>query len=77
LKTAGVNRWRQGTTSSLCRRFNEVSSKKGALIVLKDILGTPLGEAEPEEDTTYRPLTVTEARGVGVAEGVVVEKLDA
>jgi hypothetical protein len=47
------------------------------LVVLRDILGIPLGEAEPEEDTTYRPLTVAEARGVGVAEGVVVEKLDA
>ncbi|KAN0124052.1 P-loop containing nucleoside triphosphate hydrolase protein [Russula decolorans] len=65
------------TTSSLCRRGNEVSSKRGALVVLRDILGIPLGEAEPEEDTTYRPLTVAEARGVGVAEGVVVEKLDA
>jgi hypothetical protein len=47
------------------------------LVVLRDILGIPLGEAEPEEDATYRPLTVVEARGVGVAEGVVVEKLDA
>jgi hypothetical protein len=47
------------------------------LVVLRDILGIPLGEAEPEEDTTYRPLTVVEARGVGITEGVVVEKLDA
>ena len=63
--------------SSLCRRGNEVSSKSGALVVLRDILGIPLGEAVPEGDTTYGPLTVVEARGVGVAEGVVVEKLDA
>jgi hypothetical protein len=77
VEDGGIDRWRQGTTSSLCRRGNEVSSKRGALVVLRDILGIPLGEAEPEEDTTYRPLTVAEARGVGVAEGVVVEKLDA
>jgi hypothetical protein len=47
------------------------------LVVLKDILGLPLGEAEPEEDMIYRPLTVVEARGVGVAEGVIVEKFGA
>jgi hypothetical protein len=47
------------------------------LVVLRDILGIPLGEVEPEQDATYRPVTVVEARGVGVAEGVVVEKLDA
>jgi len=47
------------------------------LVVLSDILGMPLGEAEPVRDTIYRPLTVIEARGVGIAEGVVVEKLDA
>jgi hypothetical protein len=47
------------------------------LVVLRDILGIPLSEAEPEEDTTYRSLTVAEAQGVGVAEGVVVEKVDA
>jgi hypothetical protein len=63
--------------SSLCRRGSEISSKRGALVVLRDILGIPLGEAEPEEDTTYQPLTVVEARGVGVAEGVIVEKLGA
>jgi hypothetical protein len=67
----------QGTTSSLCRKGNEISSKRGALVVLRDILGLPLGEAEPEEDMAYRPLTVVEAQGVGVAEGVVVEKPDA
>jgi len=46
------------------------------LIVLRDILGIPLGEAEPHEDPLHRPLTVVEAPGVGVAEGVVVEKCD-
>ncbi|KAI0282173.1 P-loop containing nucleoside triphosphate hydrolase protein [Russula aff. rugulosa BPL654] len=65
------------TTSSLCRKGNEVSSKRGASVVLRDILGLPLGEAAPEEDMAYRPLTVVEAQGVGVAEGVVVEKPDA
>jgi len=39
-------------------------------------LGIPLGEAELEKDTA-RSSTVIEARGVGVAEGVVVEKFDA
>ena len=47
------------------------------MIVLRDILGLPLGEAEPQEDMAHHPLTVVEARGVGVAEGVVVEKLAA
>lgn len=45
-------------------------------MVLRDILGIPLGEAEPE-GTTNGPLTIVKAQGVGVAEGVVVEKVDA
>ncbi|KAH9981492.1 P-loop containing nucleoside triphosphate hydrolase protein [Lactifluus volemus] len=59
--------------SSLCREGNEVRSKRGALVVLKDILGIALGEPEPSEDVGYWPLTVTEAPSVGVVEGVVVE----
>ena len=47
------------------------------MVVLRDILGIPLGEAEPEGDTTNGPLTIVKAQGVGVAEGVVVEKVDA
>jgi len=46
------------------------------LIVLRDLLGNPLGDAEPHEDPLHLPLTVVEAPGVGVAEGVVVEKCD-
>jgi hypothetical protein len=52
-------------------------SKRGALVVLKDILGIPLGAPEPIEHVLPRPLTVVEAPSVGVAEGVVVEKYDA
>ncbi|KAH9079220.1 P-loop containing nucleoside triphosphate hydrolase protein [Lactarius deliciosus] len=63
--------------SGLCRKGNEVMSKRGALVVLKDILGIPLGEPEPIEDVDPRPLTVIEAPSVGIAEGVVVEKYDA
>lgn len=47
------------------------------MVVLRDILGLPLDEAEPEEGTTNQSPTVVEAQGVGVAEGVVVEKPDA
>lgn len=46
-------------------------------MVLKDILGLPLGSPEPIEDVFPRPLTVIEAPSVGIAEGVVVEKHDA
>ncbi|KAH9180356.1 P-loop containing nucleoside triphosphate hydrolase protein [Lactarius sanguifluus] len=63
--------------SGLCRKGNEVMSKRGALVVLKDILGMPLGAPEPIEDVDPRPLTVIEAPSVGIAEGVVVEKYDA
>jgi hypothetical protein len=65
-----------GIISSLCREGNEVVSKKGALIVLRDILGILLGEPELREDMAHLPLTVVEAPGVGVAEGVAVEKYD-
>jgi len=65
-----------GIISGLCRRNNEVRSKKGALAVLRDILGIPLGEPEPSGVMGHLPLTVVEALGVGVAEGVVVEKYD-
>lgn len=63
--------------SGLCRKGNEVMSKRGALVILRDILGIPLGEPEPIEDVDPRPLTVIEAPSVGIAEGVVVEKYDA
>src|SRR5260370_25479214 len=75
-ENGGINS-RQGVESSLCRKGNEVSSKKGALMVLRDMLRLPQGEPEPAEDAIHRPLTVVQARGVGVAEGVVVEKFDA
>jgi len=65
-----------GIISGLCRRNNEVRSKKGALAVLRDILRIPLGEPEPSGVMDQLPLTVVEALGVGVAEGVVVEKYD-
>jgi len=63
--------------SGLCRKGDDVASKRGALVVLKDILGNPLGAPEPIEDVIHRPLTVVEAPSVGIAEGVVVEKYDA
>ncbi|KAH9048489.1 P-loop containing nucleoside triphosphate hydrolase protein [Lactarius hengduanensis] len=63
--------------SGLCRKGNEVMSKRGALVILKDILGILLGEPEPIEDVDLRPLTVIEAPSIGIAEGVVVEKYDA
>ncbi|KAH9998130.1 P-loop containing nucleoside triphosphate hydrolase protein [Russula compacta] len=62
--------------SSFCKH-NEVKSKRGALVVLRDIQGIPLGEPEPSQCMDLSPLTVIEAQGVGVAEGVVVEKYDA
>jgi hypothetical protein len=46
------------------------------LVILRDILGIPLGEAEHHEDPFHLPLTVVEAPGVGVTEGVVLEKYD-
>ena len=56
---------------------NDVTSKRGALVVLKDILGIPLGAPEPIEHVHPRPLTVVQAPSVGIAEGVVIEKYDA
>ena len=64
-----------GILSGLCKEGNEVRSKRGALVVLRDVLGIPLGEPESGE-VLGLPLTVVEAPGVGVAEGVVVEKSD-
>src|SRR5260370_8698220 len=75
-ENGGINR-RQGVESSLCRKGNEVSSKKGALIVLRDMLGLPQGEPEPAEDTIYLPLTVVQAPGVAVAERAAGQKLTA
>jgi hypothetical protein len=63
-----------GILSGLCREGNKVKSKRGALMVLRDILGLSLGEPEPSEDVDRRPLTVIEAPSVGVVEGVVVER---
>ncbi|KAI9452326.1 P-loop containing nucleoside triphosphate hydrolase protein [Russula earlei] len=60
--------------SSFCKEGNDVRSKRGALVVLRDILGIPLGEPERREEMDPLPLTVVEAPGVGVAEGVVVER---
>jgi hypothetical protein len=61
--------------SSLCRK--SLWSKRGALVVLRDILGIPLGEPVPGENVGHLPLTsFEEAPGVGIAEGVVVEKFD-
>jgi hypothetical protein len=65
-----------GILSGLCKEGNEVRSKRGALIVLRNILGISLGEPEPSEVLGYLPLTIVEAPGVGVAEGVVVERSD-
>jgi DEAD/DEAH box helicase domain-containing protein len=65
-----------GILSSLCKEGNDVRSKRGALVLLKDILGIPLGTPEPIENVFPWPLTVIEAPSVGVAEGVVVEKYD-
>ncbi|KAF8275225.1 DEAD/H helicase [Lactarius quietus] len=62
--------------SSLCKEGNDVRSKRGALVLLKDILGIPLGTPEPIENVFPWPLTVIEAPSVGIAEGVVVEKYD-
>ncbi len=71
-----ISQGRAGILSGLCREGNEVRSKRGALVVLKDILGIALGAPEPFEDVDSRPLTVIEAPSVGIAEGVVVEKYD-
>jgi hypothetical protein len=64
--------------SSLCRKSkDELLSKRGALVILRDILGIPLGEPVPGENMGHLPPTsFEEAPGVGVAEGVVVEKFD-
>ncbi|CCM03863.1 uncharacterized protein FIBRA_06013 [Fibroporia radiculosa] len=62
--------------SPLCKEGNEVSSKAGALIVLKAILGRPMdAELIPEyplDLNTYD--TVVEAPPVRTADGVQVEK---
>jgi hypothetical protein len=63
--------------SSLCKRGNDVKSKRGALVVLRDVLGIPLGEPMPGEFGQFDTVGIVEASGVGTAEGVVVEKFDA
>lgn len=66
--------------SGVCKRGNDVKSKRGALVVLKDILGIPLGEPRPAEQglpSQFDTVGIVEAPSVGKAEGVVVEKFDA
>lgn len=67
---------RAGIISSLCKEGNDVKSKRGALVVLKDILGNPLGAPELIDNMVPQPLTVIVAPSVGIAEGVIVEKCD-
>jgi hypothetical protein len=62
--------------SRLCKRGN-LETKEGALVVLRDILGIPLGEPVPSDVTIASRVTTVEAPSVGVAEGVVVERFDA
>lgn len=67
-----------GVDSPACKEGNVVSSKTGALIVLKALLGRPIDvdllQHEPE-NTAYTPVhdTVVEAASVRAAEGVEVE----
>ncbi|KAI0273825.1 DEAD/H helicase [Gloeopeniophorella convolvens] len=67
--------------TGLCKEGNEVRSKRGALLVLRDVLGIPLGEPLPNpfgmDFRLERPLTVIEAPSVGVAENVRLEKYNA
>jgi hypothetical protein len=66
--------------SSVCKRGNDVKSKRGAFIVLRDLLGIPLGEPTPGEQglpSQFNTVGIVEAPSVGTAEGVVVEKFDA
>lgn len=70
-----TNRFRAGIHSGTCREKNEVTSKLGASIVLKGILGIevnpdsiPLQTDEVGHDTIVEPL------GVGAVAGVSVER---
>lgn len=63
--------------SPSCKEGNLVSSKNGALIVLKAILGRPIDVdliPEPTQEPSSTFVTVVEATSVRVAEGVEVEE---
>ena len=68
--------WCIGVVSPSCKEGNVVSSKVGALIVLKSLLARPIDvdllEQEPNVSQTMHD-TVVEATSVRVAEGVEVE----
>ena len=66
-----------GIVSPSCRENNLVASKRGALIVLKALLGRPIDIdlLEPVESTLPHD-TVVPAETVRAVEGVEVEKAD-
>ena len=62
-----------GITSAFCKEQNLVSSKIGARIVIRGILGLPIDvEAIPEGDSNGID-TIVEARPVRVVDGVEIE----
>jgi len=65
-----------GVQSSVCKEKNEVSSKIGALLIIKGVLGLPIDiDAIPAQQGRILPDTIIEAESVGVALGNVIESI--
>lgn len=68
----------QGVDSPACKEHNEVSSKLGAQVILRGILGLSLGLSDfPDvDDSEAVAETVIDAESVGAIEGIEVEVHD-
>lgn len=65
--------------SAACKQNNVVSSKLGALVVLKGVLNVAINPDDiPDQDMgpNFTQATIVEAQGVGAVEGVKVEAPD-
>jgi hypothetical protein len=66
-----------GVDSPTCKERNEVSSKLGAQVVLRGILGYSINlDAIPDMDPDSVPETVIEAESVRAVDGVEIEVYD-
>jgi DEAD/DEAH box helicase domain-containing protein len=66
-----------GVDSPACREGNEVSSKLGAQIIFRGLLGLTIDlDAMPDIDPGSAPETVIEAESVQAIDGVEVEVYD-
>lgn len=67
----------KGIDSPACRESNEVSSKLGAQVILRGVLGLTIDlDAIPDIDPDSIPETVVEAESVQEIDGVEVEVYD-